>query len=203
MSKVWDRVGRHAMDGLPVSCLAPDDLVLYLCIHLMQHLRFGQCRLYWFCDIHEVIAFYGEEVLWERVLTAAESLAASDRVRPILGLLSRYWHSFVPEIQGNVSALSLAAILRKQVFMEREEEQKAIIRGQLKKLGMLREIPGWRSRIHFLWKLVFPSRENLMSRYGSRHRLAVYLPYVVHPLVLAKRAAMSLLHHIFTSYRAR
>jgi len=196
MQRVWKRVGRHSVDGLSLSCLEPDDLVLYLCLHLSQHLRFGQCLLYWFCDIHEVIAHYRDEIEWERLFTTAQSLAAEDQVQPILRLLSRYWHSSVPEMHGDIKELSLATILRKQVLMREEEKQKAVIRGQLHKFGMLSDIPGWRNRIYFLWKLVFPSRENLISRYGPRHSLTLYPSYLVHPLVLVARAMVSLFHHI-------
>jgi hypothetical protein len=196
MEGVWGRVGRQPADGFSVSCLAPDDLVLYLCLHLMQHLRFGQCLLYWFCDIHEVIAHYRDEIEWERLFTTAKSLAVTDQVQPILRLLNRYWHISLPEMHGDIKELSLAAILRKQVLLREEEKKKAIIRGQLHKFGMLGDIPGWRNRIYFLWKLVFPSRENLISRYGPRCSLMLYLSYLVHPLVLVKRAMVSLFHHI-------
>ena len=81
MGRVWDRVGRHAADGLSVSCLAPADLVLYLCLHLMHHLRLGRWQLYWFCDIHEVIAHYGDEIEWERLSKTASSLGVRDQVQ--------------------------------------------------------------------------------------------------------------------------
>jgi hypothetical protein len=203
MPRVWDRIGLQPAEGMYPSCLAPDDLVLYLCLHLMQHLRFGQCMLYWFCDICEAIAHYRDQLEWERLFLTAESLAVVDQVQPILRLLSRHWQSRVPEMHGEVEELSLATILRKQVLMDHEEKQRAIIRGQFKKLGMVQEIRGWPNRLYFLWKLVFPSRENLISRYGLRHPVMLTLSCLVHPLVLAKRAVVSLFHHIFTSYRTR
>ena len=91
----------------------------------------------------------------------------------------------------------MATLLRKRLLRGHEETQKAVIRGQLHKLGMLGDISGWRNRFYFLWKLVFPSRENVIGRYRPRSSLTFYLSYLVHPFVMVKRAMVSLFYNIY------
>jgi len=201
MEQVWDRVGRHASNGLSVSSLSPTDLVLYLCLHLMHHLRLGRWQLYWFCDIHEVVAHYRDEIEWERLFSTAASLGVTDQVQSVLHLISRHWNSSLPEIHGDFEKLSMATLLRNRLLRGHEETQKAVIRGQLHKIGMLGDISGWRNRAYFLWKLVFPSRENVICRYRPRNSLSFYLTYLVHLFVMVKRAMVSLFYNIFCLVR--
>jgi hypothetical protein len=197
MGQVWDGVGCQATNGLSASCLAPADLLLYLCLHLLHHLRLGRWQLYWFCDIHEVVAHYGNEIEWERLFTTASLLGVRDRVQSIFDLLNRHWNTGLPEMHGDFEKLSMAAVLHKRLLRGHEEIQKAVIRGQLHKLGMVGDISGWRNRAYFLWKLVFPSRENVIGRYRPRNSLTFCLSYLVHPFVMVKRAMVSLFYNIY------
>ncbi|HQN17839.1 MAG TPA: nucleotidyltransferase family protein [Syntrophobacteraceae bacterium] len=203
MDEVWERTVRvpPPTGGPPVTSLAPADLLLYLCLHLQRHLRYGQCRLYWFCDIHEVIAHYRDAIEWGELFAMAERLAVAEQVKPVLSLLRRFWRSRVPEMEAPVEELDLADLLRKPVVTNREKSQEAVIRGQLYKLGMLGELPGWRNRAYYLWKLLFPSRENVISRYRPRSAPALWLCRLLHPLVLVKRAVVSLFHNVLSFMR--
>jgi hypothetical protein len=202
MERVWQGVEQRLADGLPVSFLAPGDLLLYLCLHLMHHLHIGRWQLYWFCDIHEVTAHYGDEIQWGSLFKTAAKLGVTSQVQSILHLLSQqHWNGSFPEIRGDFERLSMATLLRDRLFGGYEERQKAVFRGQLSKLGMLSGISGWRNRTYFLWKLVFPSRENLIGRYHPRNSLTVYLSYLLHPFVMVKRTMISLFYSVLCLVR--
>jgi hypothetical protein len=201
MERVWDGVGHHVADGLSVSCLAPADLLLYLCLHLMHHLHLGRWQLYWFSDIHEVVAHYEDKIEWEGLFKTAASLGVRAQVQSILHLLSQHWNVSLPEIQGDFQRLSMATLLRDRLFGGHEESQRAVFRAQLNKLGMLGDISGWRNRAYFLWKLVFPSRENLVGRYHPRNSLTFYLSYLAHPFVMLKRTVISFFYSILCLVR--
>lgn len=196
MERVWESVGRHEANGLSISCLAPADLILYLCLHLVHHLHLGQWRLYWFCDIHEAVAHYGDSIEWERLFATAASLGVANEVRSILHLLGDHWNSNLPAVVGDFERLSMVDLLRNRLLKGHEEAQRAVIRGQLHKLAMLNDISGWRNRVYFLWKLVFPSRENLIGRYHPSNSLSFCLTYLIHPFVMVKRAMVTLFYTI-------
>jgi hypothetical protein len=196
MKPVWDRVGLLTTDGHSSGALALDDLILYLCLHLMRHIRYGQCRLYWFCDIHEVLAQHGDAIQWERLFRTAAELGVTDQMHSIFLLLNRYWNSDVPEMQGHIKELSMATILQRQLLRNREESHKALIRTHFHKLVALLDTPGWRERIYFFWRLLFPSRENLIRRYQPQSSMRLYLSYLVHPVLAVKRAMESLFFSI-------
>jgi hypothetical protein len=201
MERVWQGVGQDTAEGLPVSFLSPSDLVLYLCLHLMHHLHIGRWQLYWFTDIHEVVSHYGDEMEWERLFESAATLGVTAQAKSILHLLSQHWDVSFPEVRGDFEGLSMAALLRDRLLGGCEERQKAVFRGQLNKIGMLADISGWRHRTYFLWKLVFPSRENLIGRYHPRNALTMVLSYLVHPLVMVKRTVLSLFYGVFCLVR--
>lgn len=201
MERVWERVSRQSKEGFPLNCLAPADLLFYLCLHLWQHLRFNQCRLYWFSDLHEAIRHYGREVTWDRIFATFAELGVTDHLHPIIRSLNRYWDSDVPEPPGSCKELALEIILGRHVHEHREERQRAIIHGQLAKLVTVSDLQSWPDRVYYLWKLVFPSKENLISRYQPRSALTLGLFAILHPLVLVKRAVISLLYHMSGLWR--
>jgi hypothetical protein len=196
MDEVWARAGRHLSDDLSPGCLAPDDLILHLCLHLMRHIRYGQCRLYWFCDLHEVLVHYRDSLAWERLFATVAALGVTDQVRSILFLLSRYWHSPVPEMQGPVKELSLGTILQDHLRRNRKESDRTLLRKHFHKLGTLLAAPGWRERAHFFWRLMFPSRDDLIRRYRPQNSLQLCRTYLVHSLMAVKQATESLLYGI-------
>ena len=76
----WDRLARGSLEGLETIALAPEDLLLVLCVHGCKHLWE---RLAWLCDVAELIASH-PRMDWEKLL--AESSALGVRRMLLLGL---------------------------------------------------------------------------------------------------------------------
>jgi hypothetical protein len=75
------RLGRARLAGVTVPAIAPEDLLLILCVHNAKHLWE---RLSWLCDVSELIA--GQpELDWDRLLGEARELGVERMV--LLGLL--------------------------------------------------------------------------------------------------------------------
>jgi hypothetical protein len=61
----WERSRQAIIAGVEVSVLCPEDLLLYLCLHMSMHLfELGLKPLY---DIVETIRHYGQEIDWKQV----------------------------------------------------------------------------------------------------------------------------------------
>ncbi len=64
---IWERVERAALGGLEVPTLAPEDLLLFLCVHGSKH--YWE-RLSWICDVAELIRAH-PDLRWEAVMEQA------------------------------------------------------------------------------------------------------------------------------------
>lgn len=64
---IWERCGTFALGGLPMRTLAPEDLLLFLCVHGSRHLWL---RLQWICDIAQLLR-RAPSLDWELTLTQA------------------------------------------------------------------------------------------------------------------------------------
>lgn len=77
---MWQRTDCIRFSGRDVSVLAPEDLILYLCVHGAKH---GWSRLKWICDLDAAVRA-DRDLDWGTVLARAS--AAGCRRRVLLGL---------------------------------------------------------------------------------------------------------------------
>ena len=61
MNEIWAKSNVRFLDDVPFYCMAPEHLLVFLCLHLAQH-RFS--RLLWFHDLSEVVQHYGSSFDW-------------------------------------------------------------------------------------------------------------------------------------------
>jgi len=67
---IWDRARRLQIDDTPFFVLAPEDLIIHLCLHASaQHLF--RIPLKSICDIAEAIRYYHEDINWQEMLKIA------------------------------------------------------------------------------------------------------------------------------------
>jgi hypothetical protein len=67
---MWRRAKPVKIAGSEAKTLSPEDMLLYLCLHLsIHHVFSGLIR---FCDIREVIKFYDGQIDWERLTINAQ-----------------------------------------------------------------------------------------------------------------------------------
>lgn len=182
MQNIWESASLSALNGEPACFLSPEDQVLYLSVHLYKHLSpdYGGITLYWFCDIHELIKYYGKKTDWDKFCTRAESIGVGPQAGYVLDLIRENWRTPVPNdvlrsLGRETQNLSLKDIIRKK--SDYQLHYAKIIR-QVKKIS------GWKNQIFFLLGFVFPSQEYLIFRYQPKKNSLVWLYYVIHPCAL-------------------
>ncbi|HEV2916069.1 MAG TPA: nucleotidyltransferase family protein [Pyrinomonadaceae bacterium] len=74
----WGRLSKGSLEGVWTNALAPEDLLLVLCVHGCKHLWE---RLAWLCDVAELVAAH-PGMDWEKLLAEARALG----VRRMLSL---------------------------------------------------------------------------------------------------------------------
>ena len=81
-TEIWANTRWAQLSGIPVQVMSPENLLIYLCLHLNNHgymnnlicSQYDNCglilsvlsgnRLIWFVDIYEVIKYYGGSIDW-------------------------------------------------------------------------------------------------------------------------------------------
>lgn len=110
LDAVFERAGERVLFGAPMRVLAPEDLLLYLCLHAARHFW---SRLLWICDLGALIRTMPLE--WDAVAARATAIDARQRVAVSLALAARLTGAAVPQqmlrVRG-VRALSALAIDR-------------------------------------------------------------------------------------------
>jgi hypothetical protein len=190
---IWRKSIENTGENYCFRGLHPEHQILYLCHHLYKHFMSGLVTLYWFCDIHEIVRRYGKDLNWDSVFQSAEEAGVEDQVKLILGLMKRNWGSPLPEVLGKGKELRLSELgdPGKNV----RKAQKAIVAAYHRRLRAVGRIAGWRNRLMFLWKTVFPTRGNMVYRYHPGGPFSLALHYVLHPLIIARRYTVGLVYN--------
>lgn len=67
LSGIWDRARRLQIDDVPALMLAPEDLIIHLCLHASVNHLFRIRPLRSLCDIAETIHYYHEDINWQKM----------------------------------------------------------------------------------------------------------------------------------------
>ncbi len=117
---IWERLQHVSLGGGVVPTLAPEDLLLVLCVHGSKH---SWVRLNWICDVAKLVHARGDEIGWERLAEQAASLG-SERML-LLGLLlandllgAALPQKVLQKIQADSTVKTLAGQVRESLFDE-------------------------------------------------------------------------------------
>ncbi len=93
VEELWDHCQYLSLLGTTVSTLAPEDLLLALCVHGAK-----ECwgKLKWICDVAELIRAY-PNLDWDRVLTQAKQLHSQRMLLLGVGLVRQLLGVRLPE----------------------------------------------------------------------------------------------------------
>jgi len=87
--KIWERSQPLIIEGIPCFVLAPDDLLMHLCLHISrQHLY--SMRLRGFLDLRKVIEYYNNLIDWDWIQKQAFSLGMDRALKLTLYIADRW-----------------------------------------------------------------------------------------------------------------
>jgi hypothetical protein len=87
--KIWERARPLVVEGTPCLMLAPEDLLLHLCIHISRQNLFNM-RLRGFLDLSKVVAYYGHSINWDVMQQRACHWRVDRAVRLTIFLADRW-----------------------------------------------------------------------------------------------------------------
>lgn len=184
---LWARRGTMVLGGRRIPVLAPEDLLLSLCVHGSTH---AWKRLLWISDVAQVVR--AVELDWGQVLNRAEALGINRHVRVALRLAEGLLDAPLPSAVANwVSADSVVETLASRVAQE-----------------MFRSAPTPVSFVSYQWRVQEGIRRKLAVGLQSMFSPApedwtlVPLPDVAYPLYYIVRP-LRLLSKYLTPWRSK
>jgi len=159
-----------------MQVLGHEAQILHLCGHLALH-HLHQPQLLWRNDLAELIFYKKEEIHWDLLINRAQTFQLLLPLQQMLLPLARDWGAPVP--QEALQALQALEV------SESEREAFALSTAVKQSEGQgywlrLKEIPGWRKRLVYVLKWLFPAPAALRARYKVSRPYLLPLAYPTH-----------------------
>jgi len=223
IGEFWKRAMPTRVAGADALSLSPGDILLHLCLHLMEHVNQGvTVPLKWYCDIVEFLRHCKGRIDWRVFLESSDNFGIQEPVYRSLYTAKECFGATVPE-EILDSLGSGKPYARKEYFIGEIEESGADPKKAAKPQGLKQEASysdlirlmrmqgywngakaeGRWIKARLLLGEVFPSQEFMRQRYATDNGALIYLYYPVRLATAVKWVAVSLLKPVFTSIRAR
>lgn len=182
---VWSRVTSTAGHGLELPHLAPDDVIIHVCVHTAYHHRF-MVGLRGACDVDVLVRRLGNSVDWSRLVDTANADGSAPYVYAALRVAQELLQTPIPE--HVLSALEHEQCEERMVgdalaFVTNMEEERTPAA-----FRELRESSSLMTGVRVLWRGIFPTPEVIRHVYSiERGSLRLPLYYVVRPFDLLRR----------------
>jgi hypothetical protein len=193
---LWSRAQPVALAQAPALTLAPEDLLLHVCVHTASHTY--EMRLRMVCDINEVVRHYGTELNWQEIGARARQWGSVRAVYVILRLAQELLGTSVPadwlaSLRPEKFDDRYLDLVREQIFVDRAglpdgQERSSFFNG----LSQLWGTKGFRSKLALLRERLLPPRETLARLYPvpvNSWRIYLYFP-VYFKDILVRRSAV-------------
>lgn len=181
MELVWKRCERGRVVGVDTWLLAPEDLLLHLCFHLIHG---GKCApLLWFYELDRLLRQEQATLDWPLVVVLARETGLALFLAEVLGKVKSLFDSPVPdEILSQLHAPLMPHLAR---VVRRSVESRItllLVRGShvdgREEFALLFSIKGLRAKFRYAFALLFPSPEFMLYRYRVSTRKQLGLCYI-------------------------
>jgi hypothetical protein len=181
MNRLWERMRALSLGGKEILTLAPEDLLLILCVHGTKH---AWVRLAWVCDVARLVD--ASPLLdWDECLKQARALGAERMLFLGLFLAAGMLAAPLPapvleQVRNDPAVRSLAAIVRRHLFSPANAPMAMFASS----LFHLRARERWRDRARYCFGLgISPTARDVA--YMSLPPALTPLYYLLRPVRLA------------------
>lgn len=176
----WERSETVCIGGISTKVLAPEDLLIHLCMHLVFHHRFQLGAIRTFLDIRQMIRHYGKRLEWGKVLQRAKEWE-SEKALYLTLFLAREFLDVVlpPEVLPSLKPAFLPPEVVdwavEQIFLPRKvKDPLSTYFWKLHMRGPASE------KLRLIWRLIFTPPEFVTQNYSAPYRsFRNYLYYSV------------------------
>jgi hypothetical protein len=160
MAWFWRTASPETFGDAPALILGPEAMLLHLSAHLMLHHQGMGLR--WLHDMAEVVQHHSASLDWELLLDRARRYDLLLPLQATLPLVARRWRVSVPgDVLARLTALTPSA-REQRIFQQMTTPEAPVAR---RFWHDLLAISGWRRRLQFLGRKLFPSTRYMRQRY--------------------------------------
>ncbi len=185
---VWARRVAVSIEGRSAWAMAPEDLLIHLCLHLAINHGFNEFALRNLLDIHLVAVRLAPD--WDAIVERARAWRLATMMWTTLHLAAELWGAPVPATTltalqpGPVHRLAIATLDLKKVVLQMQAASYTYRRFVIQILLTDRLRDAWR----LVWCALFPEADWLRARYGVETPAAIRRERLLHPLRLLTSA---------------
>ena len=206
LGAIFDRFKPVTCGGVQTFGLAPEDLLLHLCIHLSvhHHFEFGGIRT--LCDLREVMRCFGDRIDWDYIVKEATRLGIeralyvtfclSEQLLPA-GIPDQVMNALKPDIDFKL-AIGWAEA---QIFQSPTVSEKGRLSGYFWQLWAPLS---WKEKLASFRKVIAPDRKYISQKYPTHCRsLKSYIYYLVRLKNHIARYSNAVLRIVFRERKMR
>ena len=173
---VIENCHKSTLHGLPVHAMELHDLLIHTCVHIDKHFRGGNMGFRSFTDLVNLLEVHSSALNWEYLLQRCELHKCTNVVMSYIVLVSEFYNVALP-----------AAITTKYSRLVTESDKKLFLHylhgGKLQPsqvnshLNNISNIKELRTKIIYLWEIIFPSRAFIKSKFRLKNNDSVWFYY--------------------------
>ena len=185
---IWARRVAVPIEGRSTRAMAPEDLLIHLCLHMAINHGFGEPALRNLLDVHLVAVQMAPD--WGVVAERAHAWRLATMLWTTLSLGVQLWgtpvpHSVLAALQpGPARRRAIASLDLTNAVLAMRPGAYSYRRFVIQTLLTDRPRDAWR----LVWRALFPEAEWLRARYGVETSAAVWRERMIHPLRLLTSA---------------
>ena len=176
--ELWNNSVPVTVNGVQISTLAINDLLVYLCLHLDKHFRSGHIQFTCFNDITNLLEKYSETIDWNHFIKTCKLYKCEEIVFKYFVLVNTYMNAFLPT-QIIKKYNSILTESDEQLFYNYLKGNFEINGYFLSHLNALKKIQDFSGKVHYLKDILFPTKAFMISTYKIKKKKCVifYYPY--------------------------
>ena len=196
LNNLWGETTPTELEGRPIRCLCPEDMLLHLTMHFCRHYETGPVRFIWLCDIHEVIGRYGRNIRWEVFVARMNALQVGEKTISLFRLLLEQWNSRVPQQVAFDSRRSKPRYSLTELITDGARYRKTTRKRHNSYVQQAKAITrdlGMKGLVVYLARTIFPHRKYLQYRFPGR---PVFLLYPSYHFEFGKNASLYFIYNL-------
>jgi len=185
---MWQRARREKVAGVDALILSPEDLLIYLCLHLYKHLPYNSLTSA--CDIAELLKQSADQIDWEAFISRVLKAKLCLPIRFTLEQVSQNFPCPIPPWVWEKLNNCPTGIMERLALRIGKSPGKSHSSGRYI-LACFLNVLGTGRKLGYLRRIFLPDRKFIIWRYGRRKSLP--LCYIMHILRVLKAAGLAML----------
>jgi len=180
VAELWKNAIHAILNGVSVSALNNQDLLIHLCLHLDKHFRIGHVQFTCFNDITNLLEKYSDTLDWEKLTASCRLYKCEEIVYLFIVMIHNYMHATVP-----------IAIIDKYGYLLTQKDEQLFCKYLKGSVGndsnvmlsghfeYMKNTQNLSEKIRYIRDVLFPSKSFMLSRYQIKYPSLVmfYYPY--------------------------